>query len=192
EVRRFRERDDVQAMVTCQLAYEGLDVPRATHLIVLTHIRSSPRIEQAFGRIWRFNPGKRCGWALVPDDERMNRVIEQISREQPSELSDYTGPNPSGESGDNGVPLLLAINGSIDAVHQRFLDQEHEVDELRDRVVEFAVSLGLSGDEPEVLALLRRAKAPPVVSGSEMTVKEREKHLRNQIAAACRSRDAAI
>ena len=45
EIKRFRD-GNLDCLVTVGMAYEGLDVPQITHLIILTPIRSRPWIEQ--------------------------------------------------------------------------------------------------------------------------------------------------
>lgn len=144
EIKKFREGQN-RALVTCQMAYEGLDVPAATHLICLTHIRSTPWIEQMLGRIWRKAPHKTACWAFVPSDPRMNRVIADIKMEEPQSffnLSKSEGPDgPPALPADAIVPLgsslanvwWQALDGSIitDATHAEILQALHSFFEAR-------------------------------------------------------------
>jgi superfamily II DNA or RNA helicase len=192
-IRQFRKDPDVRALVTCQMAYEGLDCPEITHVICLTHIRSAPWIEQMLGRAWRACPGagKKQGWAFVPDDPRMNRVIRTIHAEQLEAIRD-AGEAGGGGAGEPEVPTL-ALGGSIDAIRQQFLDDDYSSDETREDALDFVRSLGFRGDEPVVLALLaeaQRLKAAPAAAAPaaapERTRAEQEKALRVQIARRCR------
>lgn len=185
QVKRFRRDSNVTALSTCQMAYEGLDAPITSHIICLTHIRSAPWIEQMLARAWRAYPGKTRCWAFVPDDPRMNRVIEKIASEVPDPVSVW-------EAGGafNGGGLrepVLALNGNVDSIKNRFLDESFAGGATREKVVEFFRTLGLNGDEPECLALIAKLdRQIHVPQSPQLTVKEQEVHLRNQIAAKCR------
>jgi type I site-specific restriction endonuclease len=93
-VSRFRHQPDSRVLVTVQMAYEGLDVKSCTHIVCLTVFRSKPWLEQAFARATRFDPN--CGLKvdeqratiLVPDDDKMRRVISAIQEEQRQALAD--------------------------------------------------------------------------------------------------------
>ena len=74
-------------LVTVGMAYEGLDAPKTTHLIILTPIRSRPWIEQVIARATRYDRhGGR--WEdqeariYVPDDYKMNEIIFKIEQEE--------------------------------------------------------------------------------------------------------------
>lgn len=112
DVRRFLDErtggdSPTRAMVTCQMAYEGLDVPSATHLICLTHIRSAPWIEQMLGRIWRSADDKTECYAFVPDDPLMCDVIDRIRREEMAGVA--MGENEEREKRDGAVSQLGLI-----------------------------------------------------------------------------------
>jgi hypothetical protein len=90
-------------LVTVAMAYEGLDVPAATHLACLTHIRSYPWIEQMLARVTRFDRGagpwgRQLARAFVPDDPRMRRIIEEIRGEQDAVLP----PRDQGDGDEDG------------------------------------------------------------------------------------------
>ena len=78
--------DAVDALVTVAMAYEGLDVPAITHIACLTHIRSTPWLEQAWARAARVDreagSKKDIGVIFVPDDELARSCIEKILQEQ--------------------------------------------------------------------------------------------------------------
>lgn len=191
ETRRFCEKD-TQALVTCMMAYEGLDAKTASHIICLTHIRSVPWIEQMLGRVWRGGvPGKNKCFAFVPDDPRMNRVIEKIAKEQPEILSDREedGHGPGGGERE----AILALDGLVDEVNQQFLDPDFATsDEAEERIMALVRERGFTGDEPEVKAFLHLLKQPRQAYRSQMTLSEQEELLRNQINDRAKQNDAAV
>src|SRR5262249_34472194 len=97
-------------LVTVGMAYEGLDVPSATHLVCLSDTRSAPWLEQAFARVTRFNPRcgveleRQCAYIYVPDDLRMREFIDRIMEEQEEEIRERAG-RPEGAPG-YGVPTF--------------------------------------------------------------------------------------
>lgn len=121
DIELFR-RGEYKCLVTCAMAYEGLDVPSITHIACLTHIRSSPWIEQMLARAWRSFNGKIKCWAFVPSDPRMNRVIEKIRQEQDSIVP--LGIERSGaESGTRAAPsAFIPISGEVMTVTAEMLD----------------------------------------------------------------------
>lgn len=86
-IRSFRNNIGGKVLVTVGMAYEGLDVPHATHMVCLTKTRSEPWLEQAFARITRFNPDfgpyeKQRAFLYVPDDQDMRAFLDRMAEEQ--------------------------------------------------------------------------------------------------------------
>lgn len=88
-IRDFRRGVGPKILVTVGMAYEGLDVPSATHLILLTATRSLPWLEQAVARVTRANPDPAFGdkfeqraFVFVPDDPAMRDFVEAQKAEQ--------------------------------------------------------------------------------------------------------------
>lgn len=193
-VENFRRKDGgIHALVTCQMAYEGLDVPEASHVICLTHIRSAPWIEQMLARVWRFTPRKSRCWAFVPDDPRMNRVVDQIAKEQLSVVPDLEEDGEKSPGTGTKPEPILALGGSVDRVRQEFLDGlfadlPHDTPATQ-RLLDLVRELGLSGDEPEVAALVARLNVSRPPTHLSATLGEQENLLRKQIADACRDID---
>lgn len=85
-IKRFRS-GDVTVLVTVKKAYEGLDVPNASHLIYLGDVRSWPFLDQVIARVTRFNPTAPLAWAeqrghvYTPDDMRMRHYIQSMLSE---------------------------------------------------------------------------------------------------------------
>jgi len=79
--------DRIDILVTIAMAYEGLDVPAITHEVVLTHIRSTPWIEQMLARANRVDPAagpyeSQRAYIFAPDDPVFRKVVERIRAEQ--------------------------------------------------------------------------------------------------------------
>jgi hypothetical protein len=77
------------------MAYEGLDVPAVTHIACLTHIRSTPWIEQMVTRAARVDRGNRAlpyeqqfGYIFAPDDQLFQDCIASIKAEQEPFIKD--------------------------------------------------------------------------------------------------------
>lgn len=194
QIERFKN-SQIMALVTCAMAYEGMDVPEITHLICLTHIRSVPWIEQMLGRTWRQTEDgkKRQCWAFVPDDPRMNRVIERIQAEQAAAVR-IGKEGPGGGKGRTGG--VLALSGVVDEVTRSLLDgdidDEETVNEFRLKIRPLIESYGLDQDFADELVEAFRLKLATRIDLPKMrdrTPAEREQDLRNQIADHCRQVD---
>lgn len=85
-IKAFKE-GSIDILVTIAMAYEGLDVPAITHVICLTHIRSTPWIEQMIARAVRIDPHagpyeSQKGHIFAPDDFLFRGVVNRIKAEQ--------------------------------------------------------------------------------------------------------------
>lgn len=88
-IRRFRNGTGHDILVTVGMAYEGLDVPEATHLILLTVRRARPWLEQAVARVTRVNrkchavaPHEQLAYVYVSDDKRARQFVDEMMAEQ--------------------------------------------------------------------------------------------------------------
>ena len=85
-IQRFREDDKCCILVTCQMAYEGLDVPQISHIAYLTNYRSKPWCEQSYGRAIRVNDReiftKQKAFVFLPRDPLAVKVVEEIEKDQ--------------------------------------------------------------------------------------------------------------
>lgn len=190
EVEQFRgtRQSETQALVTCAMAYEGLDVPAASHLICLTNIRSTPWIEQMLGRIWRASPGKTEGHAFVPHDPMMQQVIDQIQAEQVAAIRQQETTREAPEPGQGRD--LLAISHLTD-IHERYLGEAPDTDELQQ------LRQSLSPEQWRMIqavidkqgrdafdALLQQQQT--TVLADTRTVRDRERDLRQSITESCK------
>ena len=188
DIEDFRE-GRTRCLVTCQMAYEGLDVPAITHIACLTHIRSSPWILQMLARAWRATPGKSKCWAFVPNDPRMNRVIERIRSEQDAVVP---LPRDARDGGGNGGSFaFVPISGEVVSVTSEMLDGGVVDDPVAAQVAALCRQFNFPPDHPMAAQFISALRNGGHTPRREMTVKEQEKFGRDQIAGSCRSADRA-
>ncbi len=123
----------IDILVTIAMAYEGLDVPQITHICSLTHIRSTPWIEQMVARGVRIDKAagpyeSQICYVFAPRDNRMVAIMEQISKEQAPVLGKRSKPEESefekaqipgdgtGTSGPDITPLSSSITSQTEHV----------------------------------------------------------------------------
>jgi superfamily II DNA or RNA helicase len=85
-IKKFKG-DSLDCIVTIAMAYEGLDICQITHIACLTHIRSTPWIEQMLARAVRVDRQagpyeSQCAYVLAPDDVLFREIMEQIKLDQ--------------------------------------------------------------------------------------------------------------
>ena len=118
-----RKKPALDALVTVQMAYEGMDVPGISHVICLTGIRSKPWLEQCFSRAARIFPGKTHGYIWVPDDPLFRTVYDRIMSEQGSAVygtraGDAPVPLPKQDlpgQASGVVPLGASVSGETNS-----------------------------------------------------------------------------
>jgi len=87
-LRRFRDNNGGDVLVTVGMAYEGLDVPDCTHEALFTRVRSFPYLDQSANRVTRFDRNSPLTWEeqratiYVPDDQKMQQFIDHMTAEQ--------------------------------------------------------------------------------------------------------------
>ncbi|MFH2043503.1 MAG: DEAD/DEAH box helicase family protein [Acidobacteriota bacterium] len=119
-IKKFKA--DLGCLVTVAMAYEGLDVPAVTHIICLTHIRSTPWIEQMVARAVRVDHQagpyeSQKAFVFAPDDFLFRQVVERIRAEQipfaqEPERKTANGGNGNGERPPGITPLNGEITGT--------------------------------------------------------------------------------
>ena len=95
-IKRFKA-GKIDVLVTIAMAYEGLDVPSVTHICCLTHIRSTPWIEQMVARAVRIDKGagpytSQRAHVFAPKDKRFVTIMGQIKKEQTPVLGKRLNP----------------------------------------------------------------------------------------------------
>ncbi len=124
-IKTFRTKPGCEILITCQMAYEGLDCKEATHLIILTRIRSIPWLIQALTRIMRYDKDgieykKQNAFAFAPDDKEMSNAIKYVGGydislpiDQEDELTELLGQLENDEDGgDNNEPTVIENKSS--------------------------------------------------------------------------------
>ncbi len=194
----------LKCLVTCQMAYEGLDVPRISHLCVLTHIRSTPWILQAFARAWRSSPGKKRCWAFVPNDPRMQEVVSAIRNEQEPIVRVIEQKDSASSASPNPFIDIVPIASRVSDVHTRMLDRIETLDRVSvDRqIVDPVVTdlwknlcrgLNVSHDDVPIHDLMQWIVARAghqKISETTLTERQQEDQIRANISDACRKNDA--
>ena len=127
QIKKFKS-NNLDVLVTIAMAYEGLDVPPITHICCLTHIRSTPWIEQMVARGVRIDKSagpystQRCH-VFAPSDKRFVEVMNRIKKEQIAVLKKNGGADQdefematipgdgTGSIGPNITPLGSELTG---------------------------------------------------------------------------------
>ena len=168
-------------LVTCAMAYEGLDEKPLSHVICLTNIRSVPWIEQMLARVWRADKGKKVCYAFVTDDPRMQRVIQKIKSEEPDSVSTKTGTGGDGPGGSE----ILPIESMHELTRLSGLDSDTEFDTLtvkQQQAFEYLISLGIASDDENFRGIINKLGEDQSSSlTKELADSEREEQLRRTI-----------
>ncbi|RYE79333.1 MAG: hypothetical protein EOO74_03880, partial [Myxococcales bacterium] len=166
DIRKF-QRGECEVLVTVGMAYEGLDVPAATHLICLTNIRSEPWLMQCFARVSRVDRNCKLPWeqqvatVYVPDDARIRPIIDEMRTAKPATY-EVTGDEQA-EARGQGTPRFassfVAIGAEVTA--ERLSTQDGHLDVEHERALKLArekfpalVGLPISTALPMALAML--------------------------------------
>ncbi len=121
-IERFKTHgiNAVDILVTVAMAYEGLDVPAVTHIACLTHIRSTPWIEQMVTRAARVDHDAalayehQFGFIYAPDDQLFQECIQSIQAEQEPFLREQQEQRrESGNNGNGQNELRPPVNGIV-------------------------------------------------------------------------------
>jgi len=178
-----------RCLVTCQMAYEGLDVPEISHIACLTHIRSVPWIMQMLARAWRKRPGKKICSVFVPNDPAMNRVIARIKSEEKQVLP-FVGEGPGPEKGES---VFVPIASDVTTITSEYLDEDKVVSEAKSEIFAFCQKYGVSPDSLEAENMLRvvrqQNKSDSIPRGRELTPSETRKRMSKEIHDICTAAD---
>jgi len=188
-IKRYRKNNSKSILVTCMMAYEGLDVKGISHICSLTHIRSIPWIYQMLARAWRVKPGKHYSVCHCPDDPRMNYVIEKIKAEQSQGIKicikENNGENKIAESN------IIPINAEITDIRKTYLDIPIKT---KDQMIlaEMLRYRGHDPDSPEFKNIFNILEVDTIIINEKLTYKERVMRTRKRIMKYCNNRDAAL
>lgn len=126
----------INILVTIAMAYEGLDVPEISHIACLTHIRSTPWIEQMLARAVRVNRRPEAGpyenqiaYVFAPKDDLFMEVVQQIEGEQapiikeralPEQMDIFDDAGPGSGEGLEAMPAFIPLEGRLTRRTERF------------------------------------------------------------------------
>ena len=122
-LKSFKNDPLSKVLVCVGMAYEGMNVPQITHLILLTNIRSVPYLEQCFARANRVDPHSFAGsWddqfahVFVPHDKLIDRVIAEIMADQEAVALEIDVGSSSARGATYGrrsdvIPIASSVSG---------------------------------------------------------------------------------
>lgn len=213
-IKDFRTNPYKNVLITCQMAYEGLDCKQATHLIVLTKIRSKPWLMQMFTRIMRFDKDNELSWddqeafAFVPNDKAMMDALGIINAtiamnvEEEKEC-DFINLIDSVDN-DNKSQFCLIENqeSKLGNMYHRNLDGNELPENLLKKVRAFKLHHKLQGSELPIYNMLKTtgslAQLDKLISTNDTTLtsekisktlRDREKDQRDEIEKLTRQLD---
>ena len=199
QIAEFKTSSDRCALVTVAVAYEGLDVPEVSHIAGLTHIRSAPWIEQMIGRAWRQRfvdgkPTKEKCWVFIPDDPRMNRVIDEIHAEQSQVVRVWPEDRRPASDGTRADSDFLPKQSGHSSTRATGLDGGDAWTTEQQRIVDAILDAGtdLTDDWRALLSTVgqgRHMGCQPALPG--ISVGDEEDKLKREIARKCRQADNA-
>jgi superfamily II DNA or RNA helicase len=109
-IRRFR-KGKFDVLSSCSQAYEGLDAPDTSHMIILTHIRSEPWLIQCINRCTRAKQGKDFGYITAPADPDFQIFFKNWIWEQERYLEEKEERGGGNGSGGGPKPDLNILSG---------------------------------------------------------------------------------
>jgi superfamily II DNA or RNA helicase len=183
-----------KCLVTCMMAYEGLDVPEITHIACLTHIRSVPWIIQMLGRAWRRKGHKQKCHVFIPDDPAINRVIDRVRLEDIEAISFLNEKAKSERPIGQESQVFIPIAGKVSDVRSCYLDDGHIEDEAQAEIAAICDKFGISPNCDAAVALLEKIRiermdvenySPP----RTLTPAENMKRIRRDISQSCNAAD---
>lgn len=191
---------ETDVLVTVGMAYEGLDVRQITHVVLLTHIRSVPWLNQAISRANRVEPTgkKKQGFVYCPADKPLVdalRLIDYVPAVQRAEWAE-------GVEGAGGVVRGTVSNfdGNTTTSSAMSLDGKIYIypGELR-KIQQLARAAGQAGADPIFVKLILKMGGAPTQDGevviTQPVLKQQEKKLRQALHQAivtrCTSRNEA-
>ena len=188
-IARFKSQNAQRydALVTVQMAYEGLDCKPITHIACLTNIRSKPWIEQMLARATRFDPGagsweKQVARVFLPDDPLMKIIIRRITKNDDNFIA-LKQERALGGGAGGGKPVEITPMGSSVSSERA---SELLGDSERKALEEAMQNAGITGITPlqlkKVIALAGYSHAQDLKSAApQLSPSQEEAKLRAQI-----------
>ncbi|NET27945.1 DEAD/DEAH box helicase [Okeania sp. SIO1I7] len=205
--KEYKEGDGkaVDILVTVAMAYEGLDVPAITHIACLTHIRSTPWLEQCWARAARVDREakdlKKTGLIFMPDDQPardcMAKIIAQqqsIIREKEQEQYDRNngknGEKDNSKSSKNSDNYNIPLNSNLTRSRASDLSSGETIDYVETAKIQSAMQeAGVAGSTIQMKRFLDAYNQTTGETDSEqiittkeiLTPSEEEKIIRDKI-----------
>jgi len=129
-------------LVTIAMAYEGLNCPPVTHICCLTHIRSTPWIEQMVARAVRVDTAAgpysaQRAYVFAPKDTKFTEIVKRIEHEQIATLrikKEMDGIErakiPGEEDGEGGGmgPGITPLGGDLTTTSEKLVGLDSQLD----------------------------------------------------------------
>lgn len=210
-IRRFKKKyddpDALDVIATVAMCYEGLDVQEITHLVFLTHVRERWWVEQALARaarVSRYAPyNEQFGHIYCPNDDLINAVIEIILGEQNQGIKERVITPPSDPKEPRDLPTtIIALRGDLTRVRATDLVDGNGLTYQETAHLEAIINDGGVRGVLDPIGLNRMiqaaqqtqphpfARAPLADDMPGLTVREREKKLRDDIEFRARQVDS--
>lgn len=187
-IKRFRAANGKSILVTCMMAYEGLDVPAISHICALTHIRSTPWIYQMLARAWRVFPDKPLAYCFCPDDPRMNAVIRRIQTEQERVVRDTPRDGNGKGNGNGGAVDVLPLSGVVEDIRRSALDGS-PVTQAQEEFAALVRKSGMDINDPTFRAAWEKLGTQVAIPATAETFGEMKHRMQKDIADLCRRKD---
>ena len=105
------KKGDFPILSSCGQAYEGLDCPNTSHMIILTHIRSEPWLTQCINRATRNRPWKDYAYITAPADPDFQMFFKSWIWEQEQYLKEDDSRTGSGNGQGGTKPEIEILHG---------------------------------------------------------------------------------
>lgn len=208
----FRKKRNSDVLVTCQMAYEGLDCKEATHLISLTKIRSIPWLVQMLTRVMRTDIKNDLDWnhqrsfAFVPSDKKMAEALKYVNaKEIPRVAGREELPSINIEAelqGNIEIKQITDATSNLSNMSQHNLEGDNLPPELYPKILLWQTKYNINQAEIDTYKMLRDigglaqldqfSSIDDVVDDDQtecLTIRQKEKNIRYDIEMLTRKLD---
>lgn len=202
----FRDHGVGEVLVTCHMAYEGLDCPDLTHVAHCGDIRSIEWNEQAFGRVVRVDnhekalaPDLQKAFAWFPYDYEMAEVVREIQEDQARSLAERQERERPEIQEPEERPAPELVTGEAKCVGWLVGDMDKRAAPQSGDAIVYLRSLhpDLTGLSAEVLGMIPvippekhwRKDRERSADQSDIPLDEQENALKNEIEKYCKNID---
>lgn len=161
-IRLFRTDPSHKILVTCAMAYEGMDCKDATHIACLTDYRSDPWIIQMLARSMRVNSKltyeRQSAHVFVPDDADILKILKDLGSKQNLITEEIVRITGSGQIPKQTGPIEITNQTSVAgdfAMHDQNGNTANE--NLMESVKNFKVQHEIKLPDMEIVKVLQAA-----------------------------------